>query len=1169
MHFTKTLVGFITVFCAFPSVFAATARPSVLGAAGSRMPTMTAYVNNLGTTTTTAATSSLLANTECIDAYTSCIKGTDACGPNFEECTTRVLFHAKMPQCLSTLAQCNTAGISSLFGTGATTALSTVSTKNSYGEVTDYTYPTDGSVLGQMITGAAIANKYDTSTCVKRYTSCLRKDTVCGNDFELCTTNTEFRKQRVYCDSTLARCQSDGLIELFGSTTVNASPTASSRIGAAISEGAALAAVNAVATCYKVVDQCIKGACTANPYKCTVNSRRDVADIVQQIVDGTLNVADVNNDMISNSDVSAYIRNSCQDTIGSNKYCYATFIGNGQMPTASQLADEDNQSEIYAEAYSARMNDGMRAQLAELMNQFDTKAKKKCTETIRSCAMRTCGGGLGSVCYSQVYSDTNHSINVTATRDEIKTGCESVVNTDMYCKYAAANPSGTGSYTYSYIDASAFDKLFPDYDSGDDPIGVVASLNASLANNYSDAAIAQMKKQCQSIATSCVKSLCGTDYVNCYRNRTDIYSSLTNTGDNTYDRSMNKVGGVLDYTVVLGLCLDTVKNASVCEEHLAIEAAKIRTGNSQTTSSWGNRDNVRDGWIDAGAATSVTASTEQVDAVDENGNKLCSSRTGEQGTCYTVDSAGNVFDQPVRIAYTTYVQSQAATSLFKDLIYDIEKEAQAKYNAKLTKQQNICLAKNAEAGGIMGNRENGSAYQWVKLRSNKTPKGYAVSGLKDNQFVVSNDLYGSFCRIRVTIQSDDKKIQEKIRSGASWATAYFAVGDWFTCGSWIPEKDLSDIANTVAGQATEQQAKVQNRWRNWLTVAGVLGTGVGGYYLTDSLQDGKLLGGLLGNGNKKETSDYKDVAKKCVDKLGNPDSQTDVLTGVAYARQMSGVDGAESYDLDKRISELERSMNTYNTTSDKKTVTRTVTVTSDGKRTILNPEYTSACNNVREEMSKWLNSAYENPNDCQKPMKAAMDSFSCDVVNEISGIENKIDNALDKTIHWNTTGPKKAQYDGKTCRNVYLYAGLLQAVNKWKTLQSTKEVDESTASNQQKQEVIDNPDKMVNRSIYAGDVLALRAACQMIADDGINDDAVVKAERKRAVTNLVGAGVTAVAGGILINRLTNDIQKTALEKAQQEAYDEWMNAVGNHITCYVGSDEIGPYGTQARVDTED
>ncbi len=862
MHFFTKTISFVAVFSVLPAAFALTARPSVMGAVSSRMPTMTTSVSNVATSGTASA-SSLLKDTDCIDAYTECMKGSDVCGTDFEECTTKVLFHGKMPQCLSTLAQCSTAGINSLFGTTATTALSNVASKNSYGEVSDYTYPTDGSVLGQMIIGAAITNKYDTSTCVRRYTSCLKKDSVCGSDFELCTTDTEFKKQRVFCDSTLARCQGDGLTELFGSTSAVNTPMAGSRVRDLIKEGADLAAVNAVSTCYKVVDQCILNACATNPYKCYENGTDELARLAAAIGAGDLNA--VSDEKVSassattKSNIAGYIKNQCADTIGSNKYCYATFIGNGKMPSNAQLRDEDNQDEIYQEAYAARMNTSMKAKISELVEKFDTRAKTKCSETITACAMRVCGGGSGAACYKEVFDDASRSINNKNTREDIKTGCAAVVNTDANCQYAAANPSGVGTYSYAYIAGDAFDTLFPEYDdTATDPIGVVASLNSSLATSYSTAAIAQMKRQCQTVATSCVRSMCGTDYANCYRNRTDVYSDLTNTGTATFDKSMNKVGGVLDYTIVLGLCLDTVKNASVCEEHLAIERNKLKNSESKTAS-WGAATSVRGGWIDAGGATKLDAKDE-IYATDENGNNLCTSKKGAgQNTCGFVDAAGNIYDEPVIIGYDTYIQSQAASSLFKDLIYDLEKEAQAKYNAKLTQEQNMCMSLNN--GGVMGNKDTGSTYMWVKLKSGKVPSNYTVSGLSANQFVASNDLYGSFCRVRVTLQSDDRDIQNAINN-STWGTAYFATGDTITCGSWIPSDALTIIAENVAQKKVDDKSAAQNRVRNWMTALGTVGGATGGLALGESIRTGDVLGGLTGL--KKDSGTDDKEATRCV-----------------------------------------------------------------------------------------------------------------------------------------------------------------------------------------------------------------------------------------------------------------------------------------------------------------
>lgn len=884
MSFIKNTISLMALFSVIPAAYAVTARPSVMNTAtaisanGSarRMPTMTNYINGAtgsGTVSSGTTSEALLSNRDCIDSYSECIKGADACGANFEECTNSVLFHAKMPQCLTTLMQCSSSGVNSLFGTSNVSALNDVATKNTYGEITKYSYPTDGSVLGQMISAGAIENMYDTQSCVRRYTSCLKKDSVCGADFELCTTNSEFKKQAVFCDSTLARCQGDGKMELFGNSGATSStvPNASSRVGEMIAEGASLAAVNAVSTCYKVVDQCILNACSANPYKCYENATNETVKIVDAINNGTeISVeSDSVSSALSKTQIASYIKNSCMDTIGSNKYCYATFLGDGQMPSSSQLRDEDNQAEVYDLAYSARMNSGMKAKITDLVNKFDTKAKEKCVNTIKSCAMRVCGSGSGAACYSQVFGAADKSINNDYTRDEIRTGCMSIVNTDANCKYAAQNPNSTGTYNYSFMDSNAFDVLFPEYDSGAemDPIGVISSLNASLATNYSDAALAQMKKRCQSIATSCVKSMCGNDYVNCYRNRTDVQSTLTNTGEDTFDKSMNKVGGVLDYTIVLGLCVDTVKNADVCTEHLAIESNKIKINNNRT-SSWGNTGSVRTEWIDAGSAKQTVGEGE-IYATDENGNRLCTSASGDQGVCDTVDATGAVFSTPVVIGYDTYVQSQAANTLFKDLIYDLEIEAQAKYNAKLTKQQNMCMQMNS-SGGIMGNKDMGSAFMWAKLKSNKVPTEYPSAGLKPNQFVASNELYGSFCRVRVTLQSDDKYIQNALTAGKDWATAYFAAGDAFTCGSWIPASELSALANKVGGDAAaEKQASQYGNLKWWTAAAGALGLGTGGIFLGDKIQHGDTFGGLGGVKNNKDKKTPEYYAGQCAGFVDN------------------------------------------------------------------------------------------------------------------------------------------------------------------------------------------------------------------------------------------------------------------------------------------------------------
>ena len=197
MSFLKKTIGFMAVLALMPAAFGVTARPSIISQVGNRMPTMTGRLNT-GTSTGTGTTTQTAAekDQQCIEAYTDCLKGGDVCGSNFEECTTKTLFYAKRPMCTSSLLQCSANAITNLFGTNNQTSFAN---KNTSGE---YVYPTDGSILGQMIEAAMINNRYDTSQCVRRVTSCLQKSDVCGADFELCTSNNEFKKQEWFCEST-------------------------------------------------------------------------------------------------------------------------------------------------------------------------------------------------------------------------------------------------------------------------------------------------------------------------------------------------------------------------------------------------------------------------------------------------------------------------------------------------------------------------------------------------------------------------------------------------------------------------------------------------------------------------------------------------------------------------------------------------------------------------------------------------------------------------------------------------------------------------------------------------------------------------------------------------------------------------------------------------------
>ncbi len=1101
---TKTL-SLLSIMAVIPGAMAATSRVSTTAKMTPRLPSIAGYIMTGSSSTTSGLTSAstgttYLADVDCIDDYTSCIKADDACGSDFEECTTNVLFHAQMSKCLSTLYQCNSSGVNALFGTSAINALSTVSsyeTIDGVQEVKRYTYPTDGSVLGQLIIGAGISNKLTTEQCVRRYTNCLKREDICGEDFELCTDQKSFKKQALLCDSTLARCQNDGKIQMFGSVA-NASslkPSTDSRLGTLIEEGAALAALNAVKTCNKVVDNCLVNSCVKNPFRCVEGislQTIDTADIIAGAEGDKFNLAALNGsdgtELTTASDVRKLLKTQCLETIGANKYCHMTY--REKMPTKRELGDPELQEEVFSLAYSAR-KDYANTKIQEGIKKFDSDTKNKCIDTISSCVMRSCGGGIGSVCYKRAKSSNNIgevNVNSKNTYNDIKAGCSAIVNADANCIYSAM-AGGEDGYQYSFVNNDTFTTLFPEYTGTEnDQIGAIATLNSVLATSYNDAAIEQMKKQCQTTALGCVRSMCGKDYINCYRNRTDIVAGTYDTGNSKLDRSMNKMGGILDYNIVIGLCMNTVKNASICEEHLKVAAADWRDESFKDANSWGDSSSVRAGWLDANT-TKINTRVNDVligcaiptSEAQSKPNCVAYDRAepNANGTCDGVmDEDGCLYSEPVYQSNAEYVLENAGKTLFQELLADVEREVQAKYNAKLTKEQNVCLAQNN--GGIKGASDNGSTFMWVKLKNNKIPKNYNTKGLSTKQFTASNDLYGSFCRARITVTSDDKAVQE-VLAGTGESTAYFAVGDAFTCGSWISQNTLNKITNIIGDKARKDAGEgsaAEDRDLMWTQLISTIVGGAGGAVATNALQNNGLLGGV----SKKKTNALDD----CLKNVDNAKAASGA-TATAYANK--ALSNAREGGAD--VSGIDFSNQTQ----------------YRFKETGLELFYASADELVKK---------------CEgnEVLKNKVDSF-------VAGYKNGTKKPTSKDY----------EYVGRTLDTYAKDAGCTPG----KTYANTVflEVEENRS-------VVVNPDK--------SKLDKLANACRTEKSNNGED------KTKKTLINIGGAVVGGLATNMIAYRVAKTTKEAGYESAANSAIAEWMSEVGDHIQCYLGTEELGSYG---------
>lgn len=1152
MHFFKNSVSFIAVMsvCGVALAAVAPARVGVVAnaAAMRRLPSLSNVMKSSAATATTTTSSStsgsstgtgLIDDAECVDNYRDCMKGDNACGSGFEECTTNVLFHGHMSECVSTLYQCSPSAIERLLGTSNLDALSE-STTDENGDITNYTYPMPGSIMGVDISGAAIRNKLNTADCVKKYKRCLNKDNICGEDFELCTSADEFKRQAAMCDSTLARCQKEGFQQLFGETKTTKPSnkqlgqyTADGDVHQWVEDGAALAASNAVNTCYKVVDTCFANACASNPYSCVedvnwavVNAAKSVGikEVVTMKKDGDKDVVDGKQ---TATDVRKFFRAACTDTIGSNQYCYMTF-NDGKKPTKADLQDEDIREDIFGEAYASRKTI-LTTKVNELVKQFDKTATSKCLETFKSCAVHSCGGGSGAACYSRVFgsSSTQKSINGANAYTDIENGCAAIVNTDANCRHMAAM-QGADTYTFEMggtIDT--FGILFPKFDGSNNNAPIVSALNADLSTSYNAEAIEGMKKQCSNVVTNCVKSMCGSDYKNCYRNRNDIRLNTYATKSDNFNQSMNRVGGVLDYTIVQGLCASTVKSAAACGESLAIAKLGIKDGSADVTMGWGSgQTTLSNAWRNSATnyGSNITMS-DMVPETDDQGRKLCKCKNGGKGVCDSEQGGTLGCAEVSMVTKDVLLSNTAVNTLFQEVLADIELEAQAQYKAKLTKEQNVCLAQNTGANPD-------ATFIWAKLKNQNDKLGsdYSVNGLGDNGSVASNDLYDSFCRVKVTVQSEDKDIQAALSKGTVGGRAYFAVGDPFTCGSWVSGETLDTISETVAGKKTgTDKDGALTSGQKW-GVAGISAlSGIAGIVGTDLLQSKTGLGGLLGTTTIK---DYNDLSNDCIDLVTKARNE--------YNTALTNNNQASMNNAVRLANEVR---------------TKLVNAGVDSARSVVVPSMTQiSVPGSGGQSYEWNLSDVATINALITNMRA--ESNSGDAV---------VKTALESAEFQYKYAPASADENRTTTVRSYLHTADAKFGNKYSSqidavnLKAQAKSGTTTSGKGWSQA---DKDKFV--SVLDGFQSGCAGGAAAVNQKGNKN--FWNNGGGRAVMDVVGGGITATIGGIT----TAQIMKANNRSEFTEAQKKWMDEIGSKIHCYVGGELVGDFGDIVTVNiTED
>ncbi|MCQ2562752.1 MAG: hypothetical protein MJ158_04030 [Alphaproteobacteria bacterium] len=445
-------------------------------------------------------------------------------------------------------------------------------------------------------------------------------------------------------------------------------------------------------------------------------------------------------------------------------------------------------------------------------------------------------------------------------------------------------------------------------------------------------------------------------------------------------------------------------------------------------------------------------------------------------------------------------KKNSATTLFQQVLADVEKEAQAKYNAKLTKEQNVCLANNN--GGIQGVADNGSTFMWVKLKSKKTPGNYSTKGLTDKQIVASNDLYGSFCRARIHILSDDKQIQDALGDDSY---AYFAVGDAFTCGSWISQDRLDKITEKVGEKARKEAGEGSQKEKMtyaWSVIGGLLGGGAIGTGLSESgaisgllnKADTKMGMNKTNEDRKKECAKFVKNARSAVDTNSVSSANSYAKSALKSCRDLAGKDSCPSEEVAWY--------------TDSAAVVDGSTV--DG--------FNKAISNIKYVCNGYIN---------ESPANAAKDNAKTSCLNSITMAENS---ANTPEIRSNELVKASAQ-----CKIIDPNNTMCAAV-------AYSEGTVTTAA------------KTNNKEAFLSYISEIESGC-----DEASDVSAADAKRNKAIRIAVPLA-TAAAGGALGAGISASVLKAKYEKAENEAIAEWMEKVGEHIKCYLGSEELGSYG---------
>jgi hypothetical protein len=755
-----------------------------------------------------------------------------------------------------------------------------------------------------------LPERLTSSRCITRYETCLRKENVCGVDFELCYDPKHFNKARVQCQDVLAQCPGDAIKSIFGNNitvsddfaTANRticdgesvltkrtfSPSlqdieiaAESRIDILIKEGKSWAAANSVKTCSNVADVCVQTACRNSPQKCiSMDEYKDAdsAEMVNSVTAKTLGEAAeagnsdskaatnlridakmvntwMNNMSGNKNDVKNYIRSQCRETVGANEWCY--MVTNSKKAKEADLIDSDSITEVFDDimfsGVGARWNMS-RSKIKEWAAESVKNSLDQCAKAMSECVINACGGGSTARCYG-LAKKSNGGVDIKDRAEtNIESACKDIIVNNQVCQDVFFNNS-TGNKT------DVWNEIWTK-----DTAKVIAGLNAQLMLAYTEQSVANNRRLCQDAAEQCIQSECGTDFVSCF------VSTAGNWGSEVFTVSDKKVAngvvtgtsnsGGFDEDMAKGLCLISVKKNQYCKDYFDFKYAEWTDGGSGD--SWGlaGARSARNAWMTSDVSEK---------SLDEYCRPEVTYSIAPDGSSAISNSSGSAFEKNC---------AQREQNIFNDLVSDIGIRAQKVLEKKANDAKNACEAKDK------------TRYKWASISELTDWNGLAYRTSK----TATNERFGGFCEVKVTVKYDDyianyddKKITVKlsqIPEDKCPRSFFKPAGTSFECGESIPKEcfdeidkkieESSKVCKTIEERKEGGCIDVLTWGQRHPGVAGLL-AGLGGSAI--GAVGGLVAGNAISNSmskNKLSASEQKllNDCDKCIKKGGEGYSET-------------------------------------------------------------------------------------------------------------------------------------------------------------------------------------------------------------------------------------------------------------------------------------------------------